>query len=221
MPETAMQTPPETCHQCAETVTTVIDEGIAEQDRLTREFVESTQTATDFQVAAETIEFYLRRQHTSAAEHKRALMACEMRFPNVCRRFDHNTNRTQYRQNGELMTDAAVATMKENDCFQVYLDLPNNDSHNTLKLFINKCGRKEFLPSRVVLNLYLALQSIPPNCMGVGLMGVTVSSGRRHLIQRFMQIMDICDQMKDILWDEDLLLPLVHPKKRRRLSRVE
>ena len=40
-------------------MTGIIDEANEEWDELTKEFVESKQTATNFQVAAETIEYYL------------------------------------------------------------------------------------------------------------------------------------------------------------------
>eukprot|EP01047_Picozoa_sp_COSAG01_P077066 COSAG01_NODE_13748_length_1541_cov_1.613731_2_plen_217_part_00 len=214
MPDAEVQTDAETCHECAETVTRIIDEANEERDQLTKEFVESKHMATDFQTAAETIEYYLGQQRMQACDHKRALVVCELRFPNISSRYDPSTGGYLYVQNNQPMTTEAADAMKEHECFKIYRKTPCYSYMHTLKLYVNKCGRKKLLPPRVVLNLQLAIQDYDR----ILYRSILDSVGRAWMIKQYTREIELCDQMKDILWTEDLLLPLVHPRKRRRIS---
>jgi hypothetical protein len=110
--------------------------------------------------------------------------------------------------------------MKEHECFKIYSSLPFGSHMHALKLYVNKCGRKSLLPPRVVLNLQLAIQDIQDNDRS-HYCGYCIheSFGREWKINQYTRNIDLCDQMKDILWSEDLLMPIVHPRKRRRISR--
>ena len=196
-------------------MTRIIDEANDERDQLTQEFVDSKHTATEFQVAAETVEYHLRQQRMQTSDRKRALVVCEMRFPNVSSRYDHSTGGRLYVQNDQPMTSEAVEAMKEHECFKIYNDLPLGHHMHTLKLYVNKCGRKSLLPPRVVLNLQLAIQDYDRNYYcGYG---IHESFDRQWKIKQYTREIELCDQMRDILWSEDLLLQLVHPRKRRRI----
>jgi hypothetical protein len=220
MPETATQTPPETCHECAETVTRIIDEGIAEQDRLTQEFIDSTHQASQFQEAAEIIEYYLSRIIAHATTVLAAIAVCDLRWPNIDKLYNYTTHQYQYNQNNEFMTDEKVAEMEGHQCFK---NTHSSDSYNfwpqvhKLQLYLNLCKRKELLPARVVLQLQLGSKSdIFDCCCGRG--PLYLSSTRKHYHELLNVRLAECKRMRDTLWNEDLLLPLEHPRKRRRIS---
>eukprot|EP01047_Picozoa_sp_COSAG01_P085502 COSAG01_NODE_18818_length_1051_cov_1.224790_1_plen_130_part_00 len=118
MPETATQTPPETCHECCETVTRVIDEANQERDQLTQEFIDSTHQASQFQEAAEIIEYYLSRIIAHATTVLAAIAVCDLRWPNIDKLYNYTTHQYQYNQNNEFMTDAKVAEMEGHQCFK-------------------------------------------------------------------------------------------------------
>jgi hypothetical protein len=108
MPDAEVQTPPETCHHCADAVTRIIDEGIAEQDRLTQEFVDSTHQASQFQEAAEIIEYYLSCIIAHTTTVLAAIAVCNLRWPNIDR--EYNGGGFHYTQNNDEMAPEKVTS---------------------------------------------------------------------------------------------------------------